>query len=202
MQTQTILTNLITSFVLGGGLGYINYFILQNLCVINLNEKNKEEKTFTLILFSIINIILYQTLEMCINNYVFSIAITFVLSMVLSFTIFKWIMDIIYKIINEKRTKDNLGKVSNKSVRTHIFNKNITLFVYIYDLQNNLLSYGCMGWQDEDSDDFEFEVIPFPELDKMTFDDAVNKANKNDDMSIYINVDKNIKIVVIPESQE
>lgn len=197
---QTELINLIISFILGWGLSYINYFILYNLCVINLNEKNKEEKIFNLILFSIINIIFYQILEMYIDNYIFSIAITFIVSIVASFTLFKYFIQKIYNLLNIRRLKDNLGELSNKSVRNHIFNINKTLFIYIYDLQSNLLSYGCMGWQDENSDDFEFEVIPFPGLDKLSFDEAINKANKNDGMSVYVNIDKNLKIVVIPES--
>lgn len=196
---QTELINLIISFILGWGLSYINYFILYNLCVINLNEKNKEEKIFNLILFSIINIIFYQILEMYIDNYIFSIAITFIVSMISSFTLFKYCIQKIYNLLNIKRLKENLGEISNKTVRNHIFNINKTLFIYIYDLQNNLLSYGCMGWQDENSDDFEFEVIPFPGIDKLSFDEAINKSNIYDDMSVYINIDKNLKIVVIPE---
>lgn len=95
-------------------------------------------------------------------------------------------MKYLYKLINSIRKKDGYGEINNSSVRTNIFNKSNVIFVYVYDLyENKLLSHGCMGWQNEDSEYFEFEVIPFDGLEKLSFDEAVKKVEKNDDMSIY-----------------
>jgi hypothetical protein len=186
MDIQKVLLEMFVSFALAGGLGYINYFILTSMETININRKDNDEKNFILILFSIVNILLYQTIKIYIINYIIAIFISLILSIGLSFTIYKWIMKYLYKLINSIRKKDGYGEINNSSVRTNIFNKSNVIFVYVYDLyENKLLSHGCMGWQNEDSEYFEFEVIPFDGLEKLSFDEAVKKVEKNDDMSIY-----------------
>lgn len=59
-----------------------------------------------------------------------------------------------------------------------------------------------MGWQNEDNSEFDFEIIPFEGLEELSYKEAIKKVEKNDDMSIYINVDKKIKIVIISEPKD
>lgn len=87
-----------------------------------------------------------------------------------------------------------------ESVKTILFDRNEVLFVYVYDLRNEkLLAYGCMGWEDQNSKDYEFSIYVYPGLEKLSFDEAVAKSKNNENVEIYMNVDKNIKIVIIPE---
>lgn len=59
------------------------------------------------------------------------------------------------------------------------------------------------GWQNELKEyDFEMEIIPTDKAKRMGFNEAMEMAQKNDDVSLYVNVDKKIKIVVIPEPKE
>ncbi|GAA6320570.1 hypothetical protein [Thomasclavelia ramosa] len=203
MNIKKILLETTISFILAGGLGYINYFILTASGVVNINRKDKDEKKFILILFSIINILLYQIIKTYIYNYIFAIFISLILSIIFSFTLYKWTLSILYLFINKIRDKNGYGEINNKSVRTSLFNRNDVLFVYVYDLYDDkLLSHGCMGWQNEDNSEFDFEIIPFEGLEELSYKEAIKKVEKNDDMSIYINVDKKIKIVIISEPKD
>lgn len=65
----------------------------------------------------------------------------------MSFNVYINIIEFIYKSINRKRKKDNLGEVCNKSIKTILFDKGIPLYVYLYDLKSSdLLVHGAMGW--------------------------------------------------------
>ena len=72
-------------------------------------------------------------------------------------------------------------------------------FVGLYLRNEKLLAYGCMGWEDQSSKDYEFSIYAYPGLEKLSFDEAVAKSRNNENVEIYMNIDKNIKIVIIPE---
>lgn len=203
MNTSDLLMKIILSLGLGGGFGYINYYILNNLGIINIDKDEKEEKTFSLILFSILNVLLFNFLNDTMGNAYASVLMTLIITVVLSFTLFKTMMSAFYTVMNKSRDKLSLGELNNKSVRTLIFDSNKVIFVYLYGLETNkLLSYGCMGWQKETKDsDYEFEIVPTDKLESIEYDEAVKLAEKNVDTSIYINIDKKIKMVVIPEPE-
>lgn len=94
----------------------------------------------------------------------------------------------------------NKGMHRYESVKTILFDRDEVLFVYVYDLRNEkLLAYGCMGWENQNSRDYEFSIYAYPGLEKLTFDEAVAKSENNENVEIYMNVDRNIKIVIIPE---
>lgn len=212
MDFTGILFELLISFLLAGGFGYINYFILHKTGIINVSNDNKEEKLFSLILFSIINLAMFILFKGILDNInieswiiVFiSLIITLGVTIFASFTLFKWIVNNLYIVINNNRKKIQLGEIDNKSVRTLIFDKNKVLFAYMYSLESGeLLSYGCIGWQHEKKDgDFEIEIVPTDLLEELNYGEAIEMARKNVDASIYINVNKKIKIVVIPEPEQ
>nr|DAT34272.1 MAG TPA: hypothetical protein [Caudoviricetes sp.] len=104
-------------------------------------------------------------------------------------------------LTNPLRMHDsNKGMYRPQSVKTILFDRNEVLFVYVYSLRNEkLLAYGCMGWEDQSSKDYEFSIYAYPGLEKLSFDEAVAKSRNNENVEIYMNVDKNIKIVIIPE---
>lgn len=96
----------------------------------------------------------------------------------------------------------NKGRYRPESVKTILFDRDEVLFVYVYSLRNEkLLAHGCMGWEDQGSKDYEFSIYAYPRLEKLSFDEAVAKCEKNKNVEIYMNIDKNIKIVIIPEQK-
>ncbi|MCR0162529.1 hypothetical protein MKA31_13035 [[Clostridium] innocuum] len=207
MDASELLIKLVMALALAGGFGYINYYILQNIGVINISKEDKDDKSFSLILFSVLNVLLFIMINSIFGKDVdvwILVSGTMILTIVLSFTIFKWMMKGLFSIFNKTRKKEELGEISNSSVRTLIFDNNRVLFVYMYELDSDkLLAYGCMGWQNESKEyDFEMEIIPTDKAKRLEFNEAMEMAQKNDDVSLYVNVDKKIKIVVIPEPKE
>lgn len=207
MDASELLVKLVVALALAGGFGYINYYILQNIGVINISKEDKDDKSFSLILFSVLNVLLFIMINSIFGKDVdlwILVSGTLILTIFLSFTMFKWMMKALFSIFNNTRKKEELGEISNSSVRTLIFDNNRVLFVYMYELDSDkLLAYGCMGWQNELKEyDFEMEIIPTDKAKRMGFTEAMEMAQKNDDVSLYVNVDKKIKIVVIPEPKE
>lgn len=207
MDASELLVKLVVALALAGGFGYINYYILQNIGVINISKEDKDDKSFSLILFSVLNVLLFIMINSIFGKDVdlwILVSGTLILTIFLSFTMFKWMMKALFSIFNNTRKKEELGEISNSSVRTLIFDNNRVLFVYMYELDSDkLLAYGCMGWQNELKEyDFEMEIIPTDKAKRMGFNEAMEMAQKNDDVSLYVNVDKKIKIVVIPEPKE
>ena len=79
----------------------------------------------------------------------------------------------------------------------------LSLSVYAYDLKSKeLLTWGGIGWISSDFEkDFEFEIKPLNTSYKLSYEEAINIASNEkyvDDSSIFINVDKQIQIVIIP----
>ena len=189
---EDLLKQMILAFVTAGGCGYVNYFILENLNLININENDSSGKVFALGLFSLLNLALCFLLTDVLEwSIALSVAVTIALTLFLSFTLFPWLINKYTDYISEKR---------KESVKTILFDRDEVLFVYVYDLRtNDLLIHGCMGWENQKSKTYEFSIYPFPGLKKLTFDEAMNKCENNDDVEVYVNVDKQIKIVIIPE---
>lgn len=203
MNTYNLLYDLIKSLAVGGGFGYINYYILSSMNIVNITKENKEEKVFCLILFSIFNISLYTYISDLNLPIWINLFLVLCITIILSFTLFQWIIKKIRCLINKLRYHSNFGEIETRQVKTILFDRNETLFVYLYDLKSNdLLSHGCMGWFNIKGDNFEFEIVPMYDLPKLSFDEAVKKSEKNSDMSIYINTSECIKMVIIPEPKD
>lgn len=199
---EDLLKQMILAFVTAGGCGYVNYFILENLNSININENDSSGKVFVLGLFSLFNLALCFLLTDVLKwSIALSIAITLALTLFLSFTLFPWVINKYIDYISKKRKGSfGGGTFSPKSVKTILFDRDEVLFVYVYDLRtNDLLIHGCMGWENQKSKTYEFSIYPFPGLEKLTFDEAMDKCENNDNVEVYVNVDKQIKIVIIPE---
>lgn len=112
-------------------------------------------------------------------------------------------MKTLLKPINRIRLYRGLGEYSNKSVRQLIFDHNRVIYVWLYDLKKEtLLAYGCMGWQDaSERTVLEFEIVPTDKIKKLNYEEALKLAQKKADSSVYVNIDKNIKMIAIPESE-
>lgn len=148
MDASELLIKLVVALALAGGFGYINYYILQNIGVINISKEDKDDKSFSLILFSVLNVLLFIMINSIFGKDVdlwILVSGTMILTIFLSFTMFKWMMKALFNIFNNTRKKEELGEISNSSVRTLIFDNNRVLFVYMYELDSDkLLAYGCM----------------------------------------------------------
>jgi hypothetical protein len=207
---DTNLTELFSLFLTAGGLGFVNYFLLSRLDKINISKHNKEDKPLFLILFSLVNYALYlvsvyliEDLLKVNNRYLsmfFSIILTLVVTIILTFTLFSYLSSAIQNKINVKRGKVKKSSYDSLTVKQKIFNYSNSRIIYIYDLNNNLIDCGFSSWFSSiEDDDFELSIYPFNKKNTLlTYQDVMDHINKNNKESdLYINIDKNIKIIVI-----
>ena len=136
---EDLLKQMILAFVTAGGCGYVNYFILENLNLININENDSSGKVFALGLFSLLNLALCFLLTDVLEwSIALSVAVTIALTLFLSFTLFPWLINKYTDYISEKRKESfGGGTFSPKSVKTILFDRDEVLFVYVYDLRTN-----------------------------------------------------------------
>ncbi len=197
-----ILLDLTNSFVLAGGLGFITTYILSELGTIHFSDENKDEKKLSLILFSIIDIVVYLLLdEITSMNIYLNLLFTLIVVLLLSFTLFNWCFKLFLNILNFFRENENLGEIDIRPVRDIMLDTNKTTAAYLFDMNSDkLITFGVLGWISHYSSrgDFEMQIIPVENelLQKLDFDEAMALALNNDG-TVYLNFDKKIKMVII-----
>ena len=204
-----MLETLLISFLASGGLGYINYYILSSIDLINFDENDSEEKKLSLLLFSIINFIILLSFinyfgyekDVLIKSLIYSFLITIILTTILSFTLYVIIIKFIKWLITRYRNEKGKSTISNLTVKEQLFDEDIAKPVFIFDLRTHkLLNSGFIGaFNINPKKDYELEVFPFPEkTDLNTYEDLCEYSIKNSkDVVVYINADKELLIFLI-----
>lgn len=199
---ESFLKEVLLAFMAAGGFGYLNYYILDGLNVVNINNDQGQEKKFTVFFFSSINVFICFMIHDKLNIGIYlSFVITFVISVFLSFVVYPFIKKVYTKVVNKIRVKCfNLGEMDSESIESTLFDRDKVLFAYVYDLTTDkLIVQGCFEYYDHRNNDFVFTIEPFAGLEKISFDEAINKCENNEGVKVYINTNQNIKMVIIPE---
>lgn len=197
------ITSLISSLIVSGSLGYLNYNILTKLDVVDFYKDNKDDKRYFVIMLGGINYLLYLVTASFIphaqqGNYL-AIAITMFLvlliSVVLDFTIFPWSKRFINWLISKVRNRSGLPDFDVKSTQEFFFNSNEPQKVYIYDFDNKLIDCGYLYYNSgSDFDELSQVLIPFekPEEEKSYLE--VKKIARKQSSQMLIDSDRQIKI--------
>lgn len=205
------LLEIFSIFLTVGGLGFVNYFILSRMDRININKHNKEDKPLFLILFSLLNYTIYlASLYVVVegplkisNAYLstlISILLTLIITVFLSFTLFSWLSSEIKEKINKNRKGSGISHYDSLTVKQRVFNFSASRMIYIYNLSNQLIDCGYSGWFSSlEDDDFELSLIPFDGKSTVSeYQEVLDYINRNKlESDVYLNFDKNVKIVVI-----
>ncbi|WP_195701882.1 hypothetical protein [Companilactobacillus futsaii] len=197
------ITSLISSLIVSGSLGYLNYNILTKLDVVDFYKDNKDDKRYFVIMLGGINYLLYLVTASFIphaqqGNYL-AIAITMFLvlliSVVLDFTIFPWSKRFINWLISKVRNRSGLPDFDVKSTQEFFFNSNEPQKVYIYDFDDKLIDCGYLYYSSgSDFDELSQVLIPFekPEEEKSYLE--VKKIARKQSSQMLIDSDRQIKI--------
>lgn len=151
-------TKMIDLFVLSGGIGFINYFILTKKGTLNIKKDNKEDKTLFILFFSVVNMAIYHLLLSFspvlkkaimrveflgfIDNIYFYRAIAIIATLGISIFMSLYIYPMSAKVINNKINKtriDNEGKtlVNQYPPRTMTLDKNQRIEAFIFSLSKS-----------------------------------------------------------------
>lgn len=154
-----ILNILLTSFVAAGGLGFINFVILEKLEIIRQNKEQKDEKILFVLFFSIVNYALFLLVfsfpdeEIAISKFIqqlsFGILQTLLISIVLSFSLYPLLAKILKATINTFRKRVlRKPKADNLTPKERLFSvTGVSSFIYIFNFEENKLAEGYLeGW--------------------------------------------------------
>lgn len=154
-----ILNILITSFVAAGGLGFINFVILEKLDIIRQDKEQKDEKILFILFFSIVNYALFLLIfsfpkeDVAMSKFIsqlsFGVLVTLATSVMLSFSIYPMLAKILKAMINVFRKKIlKKPKADNQTPKERLFSASgVSAFVYIFDFEEKKLGEGYLeGW--------------------------------------------------------
>lgn len=157
-----LLNTLVASFSAAGGLGFINFIILEKLDIIRNDKEKHDDKKFFVLFFSIINYVVFLLIfsfpkeQLLIREFVtklsMGILLTLFVSVVFSFTIYPVIAKLLLMLINLFRKKIlSRGAVDNQTPRESLFSRgDVSTFVYIFDFEKNRVAEGYLeGWIDD-----------------------------------------------------
>lgn len=150
---------LLTSFVSAGGLGFINFIVLEKLGIVRQNNEQKDEKILYVLFFSIVNYALFLlvfsfpekniAMEDFIKQISIEVLITLLLSIILSFSVYPLLAKILRALINFFR-RIILKKpiIDNQTPKERLLSKgDVSTFVYIFDFDKNRIAEGYLdGW--------------------------------------------------------
>lgn len=188
--------NLITAFVTAGGLGFINFYILDKLDIIKIKKNEKEDKALFILFFSIINYSMYlffssnivlskisknELLLESAKSIIFTVCITVFLSM----TIFPLLAKFLFKAINHVRVEWlKKSRVENANPRDLVFNSKVPLFVYIFDLDGKFVAEGYLKHWSTDADNLNQISLTAPNIPTNdTIEDVRKLFSSEDDES-------------------
>lgn len=170
----TIFVGLVTAFITAGGAGFLNLIILQKLGVLKLGKKEEQEKKFFVLLFSVVNFAIFlafmgglesdniEIITLSTKTVIWTIIKTLSLSAIGSFTLLPIIAVVSEYIINLMRTKImKITRVSNRTPKELIFEKNKNILVYVFSLDNNFIGKGYLThWGSDELENGELVLSP------------------------------------------
>lgn len=211
---EELLKKIIILFTTAGGFGYINYFILHKEGVLN-RENNKEDRVFFLLVFSIINLLIFDALEKAINYILCTdklgrglylcivLAVTILVTVLMIIPIFRVGTKKMYKQINNRRRENGLSEINSKPVRDCLFDNFYHQEAYIINLiENKIITSGLVVDVEESNNNLELNLKPFSEawyrdVPKNYYELISYCRNDKVVSKEYINVHEKIRIIII-----
>lgn len=212
---QNNLGLLLTALITAGSLGFINFFILKRLGVFTLRKSNEQDTKHFLLLFSLLNYVIYLLSFIYIKNrfinleellvIAISIVLTIMLTILLSLFIFPIIADGFNKTLNFLRKNKQLSEIDHRGPRDIVFNNDKYQAVFIFDFNKTLISSGYLEHYSNESDYYEITLVPFDEEPYLNSYDRVKKfseseANQDRDINILLDFEKKLQYFIIDES--
>ena len=214
-------SQLITTFILTGGIGFINYFLLSKMDKITINKNEKEDKVLIILFFTIVNYTIYLIIKSFVIKEAtnssatliegISIGLTLFITLICSLTVFPLLINLTGKFIDFTRKNVQHKSVKhNFSPKSKAFDKNKAQEVFIFTLdyingKRNYVSNGFMSdWSTIDEYQNQLTLTPssFEGIyNDYTEDDIVKQMNtaqdNGHDTLIYIDINQKLIYYII-----
>lgn len=164
-----MLQQIISSLVTVGGLGFINYYVAEQMDAIDFKGKDEKLIVPCMLCFSVIDYIVYLLI-----NYIFSLfvrnqnlnaALSLIFTIICSFLITLYFINPVSKIvngfINRRRKKQSFSEIQNDDLWNYFLKDNKEVRCYIYDFNNNFIANGWVQVSNKDSENLAVSLDPF-----------------------------------------
>lgn len=205
MTLEQFIIQLVLPLSTSGVIGYFTYFVLNRMGTSFFTNEKSDDKKNWYIFFGVINVLIVYVLYIYVYpDYLVSIGLGILFSIVLAIWIYPRLFNMLYKYVNKRREKAGLSPFVGKSdVWSSLADKAQPIAVYVYDLKTNeLLAYGGLGENGGEGNYFDFAIIPYEHLEPWSYEEGIRRSYINEGSEIYINADKGLKILFIPTSDE
>jgi len=198
------LTSLISSLIVSGSLGYLNFVILLKQGTINYYKNNNDEKKILLAFLGGVNYFLYllvgsfnskvkQGDYLAISKNIFWVAL---INIVMSFVVIPLIVWIANGLINKIRTIKGIGEIDTVSANDYFFQSSEVQRVYVFNLKNELITCGYLEYSPStDFSENSLVLIPFDKEDyEKNYAEVKEDARKYKSRELF-NADLGLKII-------
>lgn len=215
------LNNFLATLLAAGGLGFSNYWILDHLGFTNQrNVKNTQQVLLYCLLFSLPDFAVFLVVQEILkiipilqgNWFVFwSISITFIIVILLTLFLGKYIHSCAYWLINKVRVQNQNSTITESTPWQELaeYSNGKPQMAYIYDFNYHALGCGYVRAYSDNAESFSMNLIPFEDEDMeeqpsyQKFNQYIQSKDWQKSYKIYRHVNFNqnfILFIVIPTS--
>jgi hypothetical protein len=207
------INQIIASIITAGGLGYVNYWVIDKL---GLTASSSEDKaihiTLSSLLFSIPDFAVYLLIQQCLIRWtkirgnwfiICSIIITLILVFLITLFLSKIAINCIYKFVRLIKTGSSSTGIAYGEPWNDLLEKGKSSIAYIYDINHNPLSFGYVDTYSADVDgNYSVNLKPIMEEGTQPSYSKLLKQLQNDDFShydynIYVNLKQKFIIIML-----
>ena len=214
---DTTFSQLITTFIMTGGIGFINFFLLSKMDKISINKNEKEDKALIILFFTIVNYTIYLIIKSFVIKEVshlsvtliegISIGLTLFVTLICSLTVFPLLISLTEIFIDFTRKNVQHKSVKHSfSPKSMAFDINKAQEIFVFTLEytdgkRNYVTNGYMStWSDSEEYKNQFTVTPSQDegiYNDYTENEVISQMNgyQKDGKKTLIYIDNDQKLI-------
>lgn len=183
---EDFIKDVLLAFVAAGGCGYLNYYVLTCINVIEEQDRADKERLYLMIL-SLFNILVCFFFSDYLKwNIYKSVLITFLLTLISSFTVHAHVIKLFRTLVNLIRKGKGLSEMTFGTIQEDVFESDNMTIGYFYTREGSFIACGYIEMHSERTG--EFTIAPRKSVSEKSFSEACAlpgaKVFINDEMKI------------------
>lgn len=196
---EKLILTIITAFVSAGGLGYLNYQILEAQGSLNIEDGSKSQ-TMWIGILGMVNFGLFLLISKY-ESLITSFFLTILLSALIFFIFGRKIFELYWHFINHSSSKKDLIGVSDKDPWECFINDVNTdkeSMMFIFSFEGKLINYGrFLGSNNSRDSKMGIRLQEYPKWDEIPTLDFVKKYASNYKVVSYLDVDRKLMYYLV-----
>lgn len=164
---EDFIKEVLLAFVAAGGCGYLNYYVLTCTNVIEEQDRADKERLYLMIL-SLFNILACFFFSDYLKwNIYKSVLITFLLTLISSFTVHVYVIKFFRALVNLIRKDKGLSEMTFGTIQEDIFESDNITIGYFYTREGSFIACGYIEMHSERTG--EFTIVPRKSVSEKSF---------------------------------